>query len=165
MSMKSLQDLFVHELKDLYSAEKQLTEAIPKMAEAATAPELREALLSHLEETREQFERVHQLLQELDQNPGNTTCDAMEGLIEEGEDIIREDAPGAVKDAALIAAAQRVEHYEMSGYGTARAFAQTLGNEEAARILDEILEQEAAANDKLNKLATDKINQSALNAA
>ena len=160
--MKSLQDLFVHELKDLYSAEKQLTEAIPKMAEAATAPELRDAFAAHLKETEMQLERVHDLLQQFDANPGSTKCDAMEGLIEEGSHVIKSKAPGQIKDAALIAAAQRVEHYEMSGYGTARAFAKALGHNDAAKVLDAILDEESGRNEKLNKLAMQKINPAAL---
>lgn len=165
MSMKTLKDLYIHELKDLYSAEKQLTEALPKMAEAATAEDLRQAFQSHLEETREQLERVHGLLKNLGENPGNTTCEAMQGLIEEGEEIIKEDASSEVKDAALIAAAQRVEHYEMAGYGTARAFAETLGESEAAAVLDGILQEESSANSKLNSLATGQINTAALSGA
>jgi ferritin-like metal-binding protein YciE len=162
MAMKTLQDLFVHELKDLYSAEKQLTEALPKMAKAAHAPELKNAFTMHLEETQKQLERVHGLLQELGENPGRKKCTAMEGLIEEGAHVIKEKAAPAVKDAALIAAAQRVEHYEISGYGTARAFAETLGHKQAAKILDQILDEESATNEKLNTLATGQINPAAL---
>jgi ferritin-like metal-binding protein YciE len=164
MKVKTLRDLFVHELKDLYSAEKQLTEALPKMAKAATAPDLTQAIESHLTETEKQFERVHQLLQELGENPGSTTCDAMKGLIEEGEHVVRDVAAGPVRDAALIAAAQRVEHYEISGYGTAREFARTLGEDAAAKVLDQILEEESAANEKLNKLAVGRVNSAAADA-
>jgi ferritin-like metal-binding protein YciE len=162
MSMKTLQDLFVHELKDLYSAEKQLTAALPKMAKAASTPELKEAFNAHLQETQHQLERVHGILQELGENPGRKKCAAMEGLIEEGSHIIKEKADPAVKDAALIAAAQRVEHYEISGYGTARAFAESLGHKEAAKILDEILDEESSANEKLNAIATKQVNPAAL---
>ena len=164
MSMKTLQDLFVHELKDLYSAEKQLTEALPKMAKAASSPELQTAFQSHLEETQRQLERVHGLLQELGENPGRKKCQAMEGLIEEGSHVIKEKAAPAVKDAALIAAAQRVEHYEISGYGTARAFAESLGHKQAAKVLGEILEEESSANEKLNNIATKEVNPAALQA-
>jgi ferritin-like metal-binding protein YciE len=162
MSMKTLQDLFVHELKDLYSAEKQLTEALPKMAKAASSPELQNAFQSHLKETERQLERVHGLLQELGENPGRKKCDAMEGLIEEGSHVIKEKATPAVKDAALIAAAQRVEHYEISGYGTARAFAETLGHKQAAKVLGEILEEESSANEKLNNIAIKEVNPAAM---
>jgi ferritin-like metal-binding protein YciE len=165
MSMKTLQDLFVHELKDLYSAEKQLTAALPKMAKAASSPELKEAFNDHLEETQFQLERVHGILQELGENPGRKKCTAMEGLIEEGAHIIKEKADPAVKDAALIAAAQRVEHYEISGYGTARAFAQALGHKDAAKILDEILDEESSTNEKLNTLALKKVNPAAVSAS
>jgi ferritin-like metal-binding protein YciE len=162
MTMKTLEDLFVHELKDLYSAEKQLTEALPKMAKAASNPELKAAFDAHLKETEHQLERVHGLLQELGENPGRKKCTAMEGLIEEGAHIIKEKASPAVKDAALIAAAQRVEHYEISGYGTARAFAESLGHKQAAKVLDEILDEESATNEKLNTLATKQVNPAAL---
>lgn len=161
MSMKTLRDLFIHELKDLYSAEKQLTEAIPKMVQAASTKELQEAFSSHLKETEQQLERVHGLLQDLGENPGSTKCDAMEGLIEEGEHMIKEDAAAAVKDAGLIAAAQRVEHYEMAGYGTARAYAEALGETEAASVLGAILDEESHANEKLNKIAMNTVNPAA----
>jgi ferritin-like metal-binding protein YciE len=161
MSLKTLADLYVHELKDLYSAEKQLIEALPKMVEASNAPQLREAFASHLKETEQHFEKVHQLLQNLDENPGSTKCKGMEGLLEEGEDAIDEEASPAVRDAFLIAAAQRVEHYEISGYGTARAYARSLGREEDAEVLNQILDQEYAADNKLDKLAEGSINESA----
>ncbi len=143
-------------------AEKQLTEALPKMAKAASSPELQNAFQSHLEETERQLERVHGLLQELGENPGRKKCDAMEGLIEEGSHVIKEKATPAVKDAALIAAAQRVEHYEISGYGTARAFAETLGHKQAAKVLGEILEEESSANEKLNNIAIKEVNPAAM---
>lgn len=161
MSLETLQDLFIHEMKDLYSAEKQLTEALPKMAEAASNPQLKQAFKDHLQETTSQMERVHRLLKQFDVNPGSTKCDAMEGLIEEGDHMMKEKAPASVKDAALIAAAQRVEHYEIAGYGTARAFAETLGHSDAVKILDEILNEESAANEKLNGMAIKTINPAA----
>ncbi len=162
MSLKTLEDLYVHELKDLYSAEKQLIEALPDMVEAANAPQLREAFASHLKETEQHFEKVHQLLQKLDENPGSSKCKGMEGLLEEGEDAIDEEASPAVRDAFLIAAAQRVEHYEISGYGTARAFARSLGREDDAEVLNQILDQEYAADNKLDKLAEGKLNEAAM---
>ena len=139
MKLNSLEDLFIHELKDLYSAEKQLTEALPKMVEAANTPALQDAFNAHLKETETHLERVHQILQKLNVNPGNAKCDAMEGLIEEGEEIINMKADADVKDAALIGAAQRVEHYEMAGYGTARTFALRLGHIDAADLLQHLL--------------------------
>ncbi|MEX2584065.1 MAG: ferritin-like domain-containing protein, partial [Gemmatimonadota bacterium] len=150
MSLKTLDDLYVHELKDLYSAEKQLTESLPAMVEAANSPQLREAFASHLKETQQHFEKVHQLLQKLNENPGSTKCKGMEGLLEEGEDAIDEEASPAVRDAFLIAAAQRVEHYEISGYGTARAYARSLGREDDAAVLNQILDQEYKADEKLD---------------
>lgn len=162
MPMRSLQDLFIHELKDLYSAEKQLTEALPKMVEAATSDDLRQAFSDHLRETQTQFDRVHNLLESFDENPGSTVCDAMKGLIEEGSHAIEEDMTPAVRDAALIAAAQRVEHYEIAAYGTARSFARQLGHKDAENVLNEILDQEYDADNKLDKLATNKINEAAM---
>jgi ferritin-like metal-binding protein YciE len=161
MSLKTLADLYVHELKDLYSAEKQLTEALPEMVEAANSPQLRDAFASHLKETEQHLAQVHQLLQKLEENPGSTKCKGMEGLLEEGEDAIDEEATPAVRDAFLIAAAQRVEHYEISGYGTARSFARSLGRDEDAEVLNQILDQEYAADEKLNKLAEGNINEAA----
>ncbi len=161
MSLKTLEDLYVHELKDLYSAEKQLTEALPEMVEAANSPQLREAFASHLKETEQHLEKVHQLLRKMEENPGSTKCKAMEGLLEESEDAIDEEATPAVRDAFLISAAQRVEHYEISGYGTARAFARSLGRDEDAEALNQILDQEYAADNKLDKLAEGNINEAA----
>lgn len=161
MSLKNLKDLYVHELKDLYSAEKQLIEALPEMAQAANSPQLREAFAGHLKQTEQHFEQVHQLLQSLDENPGSTKCKGMEGLLEESEDAIDEEASAAVRDAFLIAAAQRVEHYEISGYGTARAYARSLGRKADAKVLNQTLEQEYAADNRLDKLAEGSINDAA----
>ncbi|MCB0194651.1 MAG: ferritin-like domain-containing protein [Anaerolineae bacterium] len=161
MKLNSLEDLFIHELKDLYSAEKQLTEALPKMVEAANTPALQDAFNAHLKETETHLERVHQILQKLNVNPGNAKCDAMEGLIEEGEEIINMKADADVKDAALIGAAQRVEHYEMAGYGTARTFALRLGHIDAADLLQQTLDEEGEANKKLTSLAENGINEKA----
>lgn len=156
--MKNLQDLFEHELKDLYSAEKQLVDAIPKMAEAASDKKLQQAFSDHLEETKEHLERISSICETLGVNPGNTKCDATEGLIEEGEDMIKEDAPGDVKDAGLIACAQRVEHYEISGYGTAVRFAKELGHDDIAAELQKTLDQEYEADQKLDNLAEGRLN-------
>ncbi len=164
MKMKTLEDLYVNELKDLYNAENQLLKALPKMAKAANAPELKEAFESHLEETRGQVERLEQIFKELDVSPKGKKCKAMEGLVEEGSEMIKEDAEPPVKDAGLIAAAQRVEHYEIAGYGTARTFATLLSYDKAAKLLQETLEEEAGADEKLTELANSVINLEAVEA-
>jgi len=133
MKMKNLHDLFVAELRDLYSAEKQLLKALPKMAKAATSDELREGFEQHLEQTEVQAQRLEQIFEELGVSPRGKKCVAMEGLIEEGKEQMQEDMEESVLDAALIAAAQKVEHYEIAGYGTACTFARTLGLEKEKR--------------------------------
>ncbi len=153
MPIKSFQDLYTHELKDLYSAEKQITEALPKMAKAAESSELRQAFEAHLQETEVQIERLRQIFSLLDVNPGSTKCKAMEGLVAEGDDMIKSIPKGEIRDAALIAAAQRVEHYEMAGYGTVRTYAQILGFEDHRDLLQQTLDEEGATDDKLNALA------------
>ncbi len=160
--LKNLDDLFQHELKDLYSAEKQLLEALPKMAEKAQDPKLKEAFQSHLEETKVQKERLEKVCELLGISPGRMKCKAMEGLIEEGEDMIDENATPETKDAGLIASAQRIEHYEISGYGTAAHFAESLGHTEAFQLLSETLKEEQNADTKLNKLAKASINKKAM---
>ena len=160
--LKTLEDLFHHQLKDLYSAEKQLIEALPKMAKKAKDPNLKKAFEMHLEETEEQKSRLEQVCEILGISPGRMKCKAMEGLIEEGEDMIHEDADPEVKDAGLIAEAQRIEHYEISGYGTAAHYAERLGLKNVARLLNATLEEEQAADTKLNKLAKGYINQKAI---
>ena len=160
--MRTLSDLFEHELKDLYSAEKQLVEALPKMVEAASDSKLQKAFSDHLEETKTQFERIHSICEEMDINPGNTKCEAMEGLIKECEGMIKEDASSDVKDAGLIACAQRVEHYEISGYGTAVRFAKELGLRDIAKKLQTTLDEEYDADNKLNNLAEGRLNQEAM---
>src|SRR4051794_36052198 len=137
MKLDSLHDLLVSELKDLYSAENQLVKALPKMAKAASSAELRDAFTQHLEVTRGQVERLEQVFAELDVSPRGKKCKAMEGLIEEGKELLEEDADPAVLDAALIAAAQRVEHYEIAGYGCVRTFAEHLGYDKVVRLLEE----------------------------
>lgn len=151
--MHTLQHLLVHEIQDLYSAEKQLIEALPKMAKKASHPQLKAAFQSHLAETEQQARRLEQIAQMLDVDPDEVTCKAMKGLVKEGEEVISEGIDPAVTDAGLIGAAQKVEHYEMAGYGTARAHAQNLGLTEIARLLQQTLDEESAANDKLNGLA------------
>jgi ferritin-like metal-binding protein YciE len=158
MSMDSLHDLYVDELKDLFSAENQLLKALPKMAKKATAPELQKAFADHLEVTSKQVERLVQIFEELEVSPKGKKCKAMEGLVEEGKEVLEEDGDPSVIDAALIACAQRVEHYEMAGYGCVRTFAKLLGYEEAAALLQETLDEEGEADHKLTELAETIIN-------
>ena len=159
--LKNLEDLFHHELKDLYSAEKQLLEALPKMAETAQDPKLKSAFEQHLQETQQQKERLEKVCELVGISPGRTKCKAMEGLIEEGQDMIDEKATPEVKDAGLVASAQRIEHYEISGYGTAAYYAERLGLAEAHQLLAETLQEEKNTDAKLNKLAKGWINQKA----
>lgn len=160
--LKNLEELFEHEIKDLYSAEKQLIEALPKMAKEATHSGLKQAFESHLSETENQKSRLEKVMKLVGIEADGTKCKAMEGLVEEGSKMIHEEAPPATKDAGLIATAQRVEHYEISGYGTARHYAKMLGHNEAAELLEQTLNEEKAADDKLNDLAIEQINQQAM---
>lgn len=151
--IQTLHDLFIHELKDLYSAETQLTKALPKMAKAAHDEELRAGFKEHLEQTQEHVRRLERIAELLDFSPKGKKCLAMEGLISEGAETISEDAAPSVKDAALICAAQKVEHYEIAGYGTMRAFAELLGYEEARELIEETLEEEKDTDERLTELA------------
>jgi ferritin-like metal-binding protein YciE len=160
--MKDLNALFVHELKDLYSAEKQLTKALPKMAKAATNEDLRQAFEDHLKETETQIKRLDGMFSELDVAPRGPKCAAMEGLIEEGKELLEEDSDPRVLDAALICAAQRVEHYEIAGYGCVRSLAQQLGMSKLASELQETLDEEKTANEKLSELALSAVNEEAM---
>jgi ferritin-like metal-binding protein YciE len=162
MSLKTLEDLFVHELRDLHSAEKQLIKALPKIAKAATSEKLRRGIEEHLEETRHQEDRLDQILEQLGKSSRGARCEAMEGLIEEGQRMIDEDAEPHVRDAGLISMAQRVEHYEIAGYGTARTYAKLLGHGEAEDLLQQTLDEERAADEKLTELAMSEINVGAL---
>jgi ferritin-like metal-binding protein YciE len=162
MNLDNLRKLYVHELKDLYSAENQLLEALPKMERAASDEGLKKAFADHLEETKRHVRRLEKIFEGLEFEPGGQKCAGMEGLIAEGSDMIEEDAPGDVKDAGLIAAAQRVEHYEMAGYGVARTYAEKLGDYDAADLLQETLNEEGAADRKLSTLATRRINFEAM---
>lgn len=162
MNITNLHTLLVHELKDLYSAEKQVLKALPKMERAAKNGRLVEAFRMHREETERQVQRLEEIFADLDYKPRGEHCKGMEGLIEEGESMVTEDAPDDVKDAGLIAAAQRVEHYEIAGYGTARTFAMQLGMQRAADLLQQTLDEEAAANEKLTRIAENEINQQAM---
>jgi ferritin-like metal-binding protein YciE len=161
----SLNDLFVNQIEDLYDAENRLTNALPKMAEAAHSTQLKRAFESHLTETQGHVARLEQIFREISVDPKRETCQAMKGLIAEGEEMIKATGDSDVKDAALIAAAQRVEHYEMSGYGSARAFARRLGLTQAASLLQQTLEEEKAADEKLNTIAESSVNQKATTAA
>jgi ferritin-like metal-binding protein YciE len=158
MSMDSLKKLYIDELKDLYSAETQLVKALPKMAKKATAPELKKAFQDHLEETKGHVERLEEIFEELEEKPTGKTCKGMKGLIEEGQEVIDEDGDEAVLDAALIGAAQRVEHYEIAGYGVARTFATHLGEDDAADLLQETLDEEGEADKLLTQIAEEDIN-------
>jgi ferritin-like metal-binding protein YciE len=162
MKMRTLEDLFVHELKDLYAAEKQLLKALPKMAKAATHEELREAFQAHLQQTEGHMKRLDDIFSQLQLSSRGAKCKAMEGLVEEGKEILNEEMEDDVRDAALICAAQRVEHYEMAGYGCARTFARDLGHHEAADLLQRTLEEEAAADEKLTEIAVGRINAEAM---
>ena len=153
MKLETLRDLFVDELKDLYSAENQLVKALPKMAKAASSADLRQAFTSHLAETKTHVERLKQIFTAFDASPNGKKCKAMEGLVEEGAEMIHEDAEPDVMDAGLIAAAQRVEHYEMAGYGCVRNYARLLGEAKAASLLQQTLDEEGAADKKLTALS------------
>lgn len=161
MSMDSLRDLYVDELKDLYNAENQLIKALPRMAKKASAPPLRRAFQDHLEQTKMHVERLDQIFQKLGEKPTGKTCKAMKGLVEEGKEILEEDGEDAVLDAALIGSAQRVEHYEIAGYGTVRTFANILGEREAAKLLQKTLDEEGQTDKKLSSLAEGFVNPDA----
>lgn len=158
MKLKSMKDPYVSELKDLYSAETQLLKALPKMAKAASSQNLREAIEEHLHETQEQKERIEQIARELDITPRGKKCKVMEDLIREGEEAISSEADAAVHDAALIAAAQWIEHYEMAGYGTLRAFAKRLGLERASELHQQTLDEEYHTDQILSEIAESEIN-------
>ena len=159
--MATLEDLYTDLLKDLYSAEKQLVKALPKMAKNAQSPDLQKAFQERLRQTEGQVERIERIFQELEGSPRGKKCVGMEGLIEEGNELLQEDVEPDVLDAGLIAAAQKVEHYEIAGYGTARAWAQRLGYDKAARLLQQTLEEESMANEKLTKIAESHVNMEA----
>ncbi|PKA99801.1 ferritin-like metal-binding protein YciE [Flavobacteriaceae bacterium MAR_2009_75] len=160
--MKNLEQLFEHQLKDLYSAENQLLEALPKMAKKASDSKLKQAFENHLEETKGQKERLEEICDELSISPDGEKCKAMEGLIKEAEDFIEEAEDSEVMDAGLIAEAQRVEHYEISGYGTAVRYAKELGHKDIASKLQKTLDEEYEADNKLDKLAESRLNREAI---
>jgi len=158
MQASQLMKLFEDSLKDIYWAEKALTKAIPKMIKNATSPELVEALENHLAQTEEQVGRVEQVFELLEKKPAAKKCEAMEGLIKEGEGVMEECEDGAMMDAGIIGAGQKIEHYEIAAYGTLRTFAETLGLEDVAGLLEETLEEEKAADEKLTEVAVATVN-------
>ena len=162
MSLDTLEKLYISELRDLYSAETQLVKTLPNMAKGASSPELKDAFEQHLEQTKGHVERLEQLFQQFDESPKGKTCRAMKGLIEEGSEILKEEGEESVLDAGLIVAAQKVEHYEIASYGSVRTFANLLGENEAAKLLQSTLDEESETNEILNQLAENIVNQEAL---
>ncbi|MEN3943211.1 ferritin-like domain-containing protein [Prosthecobacter sp. SYSU 5D2] len=158
MKLETLTDLYIHELKDLYSAEKQLIKALPKMAKAATNPKLKKGFEKHLEETKEHAVRLEKLLGSHKQTTRGPRCKGMEGLLKEGTEMIEEEADDEVRDAGLISAAQRVEHYEIAGYGCARTYAELLGDKAGLKVLQTTLDEEGATDKILTELALSEIN-------
>ena len=164
MKVESIEDLFLDELKDLYSAEKQITKALPKLVKAASTEELSAAFDSHLQETKGHVERLEEIFQKLGKKGTGKTCEGMKGVLEEGSEVIQEIEKGPVRDAGLIAAAQRVEHYEIAGYGSVRSFAELLGKTDIVELLEQTLDEEKAADEKLTKIS-ETVNQEAQTAA
>jgi ferritin-like metal-binding protein YciE len=158
MKMDSLKKLYLEELRDLYSAENQILKALPKMAKAASSAELKAGFEEHLEQTKGQVKRLDQIFEKLGSSSSGKTCKGIEGIIKEGEELMKENAEPEVLDAGLIAAAQRVEHYEIAGYGTVRTYARILKDQEAARLLQETLDEEGETDKKLTRLAESGIN-------
>lgn len=155
MKENSLRELYVEELKDLYSAETQMIKALPKMAKAATSPDLKAGFEEHLQQTREHVTRLQTILEALDENPKGKTCKGMEGLVKEGAELIEEDPGPEELDAGLISAAQRVEHYEIAGYGCVATYAKLLGEEQAEKLLRQTLDEEKETDRKLTELSED----------
>jgi ferritin-like metal-binding protein YciE len=162
MKLDTLQKLYTNELRDLYNAEHQLLKALPKMAKAASSDELKDAFEKHLEQTKSHVERLEQVFKELDEKPKGKTCRAMKGLIEEGSEILQENGEESILDAGIIVAAQKVEHYEIAGYGSVRTFAHLLGQNKAAELLQTTLDEESETNELLNRLAESTINPEAV---
>jgi ferritin-like metal-binding protein YciE len=162
MKLRSLDDVLMEQLADLHSAETQLVEALPKVAKSASTPELRQAIEDHLVQTRSHVQRLEKAFSHLGTQVPDEHCEGMEGLLQEGEKVIETDGDPVAKDAALIAAAQRVEHYEIGAYGTCVAWARLLGHDEAASLLEQTLDEEKAADEKLSALAESEINESAV---
>jgi len=164
MSVSTMEELFIDELKDIYSAEKQITKSLPKMAKAATSPDLRNAFESHLEETKGHVERLEKAFEILGKPARGKMCHGMEGVLEEGAEVLEDTEKGDVRDAALISAAQRVEHYEIAAYGCVHEYATLLGQKEIAKLLEQTLNEEKAADEKLGTVAK-SVNSQALQAA
>ena len=162
MEIDSLRKLYVEELKDLYSAEKQILQALPRMAKKAKNAQLKAGFEEHVRQTEEHVARLEQIFEGLGKSPRGKKCKGMEGLLEEGKEVMQEDMDDETRDAALIAAAQRVEHYEMAGYGTVRTYANLLGEKEAAKLLQQTLDEEGATDKKLTALAENVINAEAV---
>ncbi len=158
MKLETLRDLYVEQLQDLYSAETQLVEALPKMAKAATNAQLQAGFEQHLAETQQQVQRLEQIFEQLGVKAGGTTCNGMKGLLKEGDEMIKAKGEPAAIDAGLIAAAQRVEHYEIAGYGCVHTYAHQLGEDQAASLLQQTLDEEGATDKKLTSLAEQVIN-------
>lgn len=163
MKLQNLKDLYVDALRDIYNAENQLTKALPKLAKAANAPELKAAFEKHLEETRIQVERLDQIFEDLGASAKGKRCRGMEGIVEEGAEMLEADGDLSVIDAGLIAAAQKAEHYEIANYGCVRTWAEMLGESQAAELLQETLDEEAATDQKLTQLAEHIVNPEAVN--
>lgn len=162
MALHTLEDLYVDHLKDLYNAEHQITKALPRMSKKVATSELRDAFDNHLQQTETQIERLEKVFQRLEKSPRGKKCVGMEGLIQEGQEVLSEDMEPILRDSAIIAAAQKVEHYEISAYGTAIAFARLLGDEEAIRLFKLSLDEESHADELLSKIAESHVNRSAL---
>ena len=153
MNIENLQQLFVEQLRDLYDGEQQITEALPKLIEKASNPQLKSALQEHLQITESQIERLEDIFEQLDEDPDGESCKGMKGVIKEGDDVVGKAKDSAVRDASIITSAQRVEHYEIAGYGTVKTYARQLGKQEWAQILEEILNEEKEADQKLTQIA------------
>jgi ferritin-like metal-binding protein YciE len=164
MKLNSLDELLVHELQDLHSAEEQLVEALPRAAQAARSPKVRKAFEEHLKVTKGHVERLDMAFEALGKKPNGVECKAMKGLIKEADEVAKMDGQDAVIDAALIAAAQRIEHYEIAGYGTAKAHAMECGNEDVASLLQQTRDEEVAANETLTQIAVTEVNAKAASA-
>lgn len=158
MRLNSLHDLYIQELRDLYNAENQIVKALPKMIKECSSADLRGALEEHLQVTRQQVGRLEEIFQRLDESPKGSKCKGMEGIIDEGEDMMGKDAPEQVRDAGIISAAQRVEHYEMAAYGTVRTYALQLGYTDHAELLQKTLNEEGEADKKLTQIAESRVN-------
>ena len=162
MKLESLKDLYLEQLKDLYSAETQLIQALPDMAKAATSPDLKSAFNDHLRQTEEHVRRLERIFQDLQQDPKGHTCEGMKGLVKEGQEMMKMRGEASVLDAGLIAAAQRVEHYEIAGYGTVRTYAELLGKDDHVSLLERTLQEEEQADELLTELAESHVNEEAL---